>query len=530
MKNFKKIFLKANNGITLIALVITIIVLLILAGIGISMLSGDNGVLKQAGNAKTKTDIAQEKELLQTASLAAISKEKYGELSKDKLDDELDNYSEVENTEQINNGILVTFKSNRTYLVDFDGDVSIYNDIIIGNLVVKDGNTKLTENCKSVQLGKALTINFDASIANGQIISISPNIAFTTTGERSKTFTIAARTSEGKEITKDYIVNLKGYYNIPDLKVGDFVIYKLNTPTEEQLAQLNSDLATYSGNTDNTEKTSVGDTLLCRVLEMDSNGNPTKLISAKGENILRLGGQNGYNNAVYLINEMCTTLYSGNQGTTGSLTIEDLENNYFSNEAIATRDNSSGSVGYGQTQYYYSSSGYTRYPIIARYEARMGIETTLVDGKNTIRTDGLDLSQQYTTYIGQGNAAASTVAINIKGMTVTQTYYEINQGDNNYKSATLNNIMHKIPKANSSKDTNIYEYWIASRCVDTGSTSSYRFCVRSAAYNKVSGVGLKQTNSSCSVSCALRPIITLEPGIQAEYIEAYNTLYNTWSL
>ena len=42
MKNYAKSSLKSSNGITLIALVITIIVLLILAGISISMLSGDN--------------------------------------------------------------------------------------------------------------------------------------------------------------------------------------------------------------------------------------------------------------------------------------------------------------------------------------------------------------------------------------------------------------------------------------------------------------------------------------------------------
>ena len=41
MKNYTKKSLKTSNGITLIALVITIIVLLILAGISISMLSGD---------------------------------------------------------------------------------------------------------------------------------------------------------------------------------------------------------------------------------------------------------------------------------------------------------------------------------------------------------------------------------------------------------------------------------------------------------------------------------------------------------
>lgn len=46
---------KSKRGITLIALVITIIVLLILAGISITMLSGDNTILNQAINAKTNS-------------------------------------------------------------------------------------------------------------------------------------------------------------------------------------------------------------------------------------------------------------------------------------------------------------------------------------------------------------------------------------------------------------------------------------------------------------------------------------------
>ena len=47
--------MKGNKGITLIALVITIIVLLILAGVSIAMLSGDNSILKQAQNARDKS-------------------------------------------------------------------------------------------------------------------------------------------------------------------------------------------------------------------------------------------------------------------------------------------------------------------------------------------------------------------------------------------------------------------------------------------------------------------------------------------
>ncbi len=54
--------MKKNKGITLIALVITIIVLLILAGVAISMLSGENGILRKAAEAKTKTEQAQKEE------------------------------------------------------------------------------------------------------------------------------------------------------------------------------------------------------------------------------------------------------------------------------------------------------------------------------------------------------------------------------------------------------------------------------------------------------------------------------------
>ena len=58
---------KHNMGITLIALVITIIVLLILAGVSIATLTGENGILTEAQNAKNETEEAeaQEKEELE---------------------------------------------------------------------------------------------------------------------------------------------------------------------------------------------------------------------------------------------------------------------------------------------------------------------------------------------------------------------------------------------------------------------------------------------------------------------------------
>ena len=53
---------KNIRGITLIALVISVIVLLILAGVTIAALSGDNGILTRAKEAKEKTEQAQKNE------------------------------------------------------------------------------------------------------------------------------------------------------------------------------------------------------------------------------------------------------------------------------------------------------------------------------------------------------------------------------------------------------------------------------------------------------------------------------------
>ena len=55
MKEKLKNNVKEKKGITLIALVVTIVVLLILAAVSISMLGGENGIITQAQNAKEET-------------------------------------------------------------------------------------------------------------------------------------------------------------------------------------------------------------------------------------------------------------------------------------------------------------------------------------------------------------------------------------------------------------------------------------------------------------------------------------------
>ena len=63
MKTKDRIKTKSNKGITLIALVITIIVLLILAAVTINALSGDNGILKRAKDAKEQTNEKNQEEM-----------------------------------------------------------------------------------------------------------------------------------------------------------------------------------------------------------------------------------------------------------------------------------------------------------------------------------------------------------------------------------------------------------------------------------------------------------------------------------
>ena len=67
-----------NRGITLIALVITIIVLLILTGVTIATLTGENGILTKATEASKKTEVSNEQEQVGLAYIAASSG-KWGE-------------------------------------------------------------------------------------------------------------------------------------------------------------------------------------------------------------------------------------------------------------------------------------------------------------------------------------------------------------------------------------------------------------------------------------------------------------------
>ncbi len=123
----KKTNQKESSGITLITLIITIIVLLILAAISLTMISGNNGIINKTINAKDNAEIAEEKEALGAAVAKSMGKNKYGNLLKNELEQQLNfdlgtGVTEVTSPEK--NIINVKFtKTGRDYQVDADGNV-----------------------------------------------------------------------------------------------------------------------------------------------------------------------------------------------------------------------------------------------------------------------------------------------------------------------------------------------------------------------------------------------------------------------
>ena len=121
---------KSSKGITLIALVITIIVLLILAGVSIAMLTGDNGILTQAKEAKEANIAGTEKEQIGLAMQSLKMKKQADnvstivtltELQKQLIDDGAKNVT-VESG--ANDSLVVKYQdSKNTYTVNQNGEI-----------------------------------------------------------------------------------------------------------------------------------------------------------------------------------------------------------------------------------------------------------------------------------------------------------------------------------------------------------------------------------------------------------------------
>ena len=126
---------KEQKGITLIALVITIIVLLILAGVSIATLTGENGILTKANEAKTKTEKAGAYEQVQVEVLGSMGA--YGTIDLEELNNNLKN-----NIPGLTyNGRQITEKDaeNENIIDKLPAIVTLYGYSIVIN---EDGNVK----------------------------------------------------------------------------------------------------------------------------------------------------------------------------------------------------------------------------------------------------------------------------------------------------------------------------------------------------------------------------------------------------
>ena len=119
---------KNTRGVTMMVLVITIVVLLILAGVSLSLVTGEKGIIQQAKEAKRQSEIDSETELIELATVKAMGDDSTGRLTLEGMDSAMQAYTSKDKyTVTTENGsIKVTFtESGRYYYVDTNGNVTL---------------------------------------------------------------------------------------------------------------------------------------------------------------------------------------------------------------------------------------------------------------------------------------------------------------------------------------------------------------------------------------------------------------------
>ena len=247
---------KEKKGITLIALVITIIVLLILAGVSIAMLTGQNGILTQAQNAKTTTANKSAEEKVKLAVMAARAQSEDASLDLEKLTTEVTtNYGG-----QVDGGAFpatVTI-DGKSFTVDSDGNVELSGSKPqITNAKIATDATGSTEATNDTAEGTTLYITFGATLENGTITKVIDNdgnkemtasngiYSKAVTQNGTYTFTITG-TGENGEVTTTATVQVKKYAS--KVKVGDFVNYSAGNWTAADMTKIQNSGAKIAAN------------------------------------------------------------------------------------------------------------------------------------------------------------------------------------------------------------------------------------------------------------------------------------------
>ena len=231
---------KEKKGITLIALVITIIVLLILAGVSIAMLTGQKGILTQANNAKNATELASAKEKVELAVIGAISQTRDGTLTVGNLRTELANYGGTIEGEAFPVTATVDGKS---FAVDGNGNVVSTENGTLGTVTGSETkNTTVKDSLGNQVVVPAgfKVINPTENVTDGIIVEDVSHSA--TAGSQFVWIPVGEVVKEIKDEVKSIETITLSRYTFADDNVG--------TPTDKGATEIEN---SYNNNYKHTE-------------------------------------------------------------------------------------------------------------------------------------------------------------------------------------------------------------------------------------------------------------------------------------
>ena len=293
--------------------------------------------------------------------------------------------------------------------------------------------------------------------------------------------------------------------NTGEIKIGDYVVYNPTPVILTNTSDIIVKLGTYSGNpnseynkADSTNSISQEITLKWRVLDKLPSGEIRLISEEPTASVIRLGGADGYNNAVNLIDDFCSGLYYNTSlvSNVQGLKIEDIEEKM----NLSTWDYHSYIDNYQYENYAEELSTYKNYPSIFYNEKGQKV--------NDEMHGNIGLSEQ-EIYISEG---AITTATSIQPK---QTYWGKDFGTTNNSQFTQD-MYHElfIRKIGIT----YLPYWLSSRCVspDYEYTEATYFEVRKVDSGKVNAHFLyySRGGSWAHNAYSLRPIVTLKSSVQ----------------
>ena len=214
--------LNNKKGITLIALVVTVVVLIILAGVSINAVLGDNGIIKKANQAASVTKEAEVKEAINRTILEFYLTDDYETLEdflKAKAEDgSIDSVTKnADGTLTVKKGeysVTVENKTNSSGGSSSGGETQT-PEITIGEAKVvanSDGTGSAITDAASVYLGNTLYITFSHSITGGTT-TVDKTIPYAVTKNGTYTFTVTG-TVNGKSYTKNVSVTVNQFKDV----------------------------------------------------------------------------------------------------------------------------------------------------------------------------------------------------------------------------------------------------------------------------------------------------------------------------